>query len=104
MVPFGTADARGFSIYRVPVARWRQALFYALFAPNEIDGVVVKVNSKALQDEFGVTTKAPRWAIAYKYPARQAMTKLIDIHVQVGRTGALTPVATLEPTLLAGTV
>lgn len=69
----------------------------------EIDGVVVKVNSTALQDEFGSTTKAPRWAIAYKYPARQATTKLLDIQVQVGRTGALTPVAYLEPVLLAGT-
>src|SRR4029079_17285936 len=69
----------------------------------EIDGVVVKVNSTALQQEFGATTKAPRWAIAYKYPARKATTKLTAIHVQVGRTGALTPVANLEPTLLAGT-
>jgi DNA ligase (NAD+) len=69
----------------------------------EIDGVVVKVNSTALQDEFGTTTKAPRWAIAYKYPARQATTRLIGIGIQVGRTGALTPVAHLEPTLLAGT-
>lgn len=69
----------------------------------EIDGVVVKVNSTALQDEFGATTKAPRWAIAYKYPARQATTKLLGIGIQVGRTGALTPVAHLEPTLLAGT-
>src|SRR5436190_8668556 len=70
----------------------------------EIDGIVVKVNSTALQDEFGATTKAPRWAIAYKCPARQATTKLLDIQVQVGRTGSLTPVAYLEPTLLAGTV
>jgi DNA ligase (NAD+) len=69
----------------------------------EIDGVVVKVNSTRLQQEFGATTKAPRWAIAYKYPARQATTKLLDIQVQVGRTGALTPVAYLEPVLLAGT-
>ncbi len=69
----------------------------------EIDGVVVKVNSTALQDEFGTTTKSPRWAIAYKYPARQATTRLLDIGIQVGRTGALTPVAYLEPTLLAGT-
>ncbi|MEP6705518.1 MAG: NAD-dependent DNA ligase LigA, partial [Acidobacteriota bacterium] len=69
----------------------------------EIDGVVVKVNSTALQQEFGATTKAPRWAIAYKYPARQATTKLLDIQVQVGRTGALTPVAYLDPVLLAGT-
>ncbi|MDQ3907036.1 MAG: NAD-dependent DNA ligase LigA [Acidobacteriota bacterium] len=70
----------------------------------EIDGVVVKVNSTALQEEFGATSKSPRWAIAYKYPARQATTKVNDIVVQVGRTGALTPVAILEPVQLAGTV
>jgi DNA ligase (NAD+) len=69
----------------------------------EIDGLVVKVNSTALQDEFGATSKAPRWAIAYKYPARQGSTKVLDIQVQVGRTGALTPVAYLEPVFLAGT-
>ncbi len=69
----------------------------------DIDGVVVKVSSTALQEEFGATTKAPRWAIAYKYPARQSTTKLLDIQVQVGRTGALTPVAYLDPVLLAGT-
>ncbi|HEX8178590.1 MAG TPA: NAD-dependent DNA ligase LigA [Pyrinomonadaceae bacterium] len=69
----------------------------------EIDGVVVKVNSTALQDEFGATTKSPRWAIAYKYPARQATTQVKEIIVQVGRTGALTPVAILEPVQLAGT-
>ncbi len=69
----------------------------------EIDGVVVKVNSTALQEEFGATTKAPRWAIAYKYPARQATTQVESIVVQVGRTGALTPVANLTPVQLAGT-
>jgi DNA ligase (NAD+) len=69
----------------------------------EIDGVVVKVNSTALQDEFGATSKAPRWAIAYKYPARQSTTTLLGIEVSVGRTGALTPIALLEPVLLAGT-
>lgn len=69
----------------------------------EIDGLVVKVNSTALQDEFGATAKAPRWAVAYKYPARQATTRVVAIVVQVGRTGALTPVANLEPVLLAGT-
>ena len=69
----------------------------------EIDGLVVKVNSTALQDDFGATQKAPRWAIAYKYPARQASTKVLSIDVQVGRTGALTPVANLEPVFLAGT-
>lgn len=70
----------------------------------DIDGVVVKVDQTSLQQEFGATTKAPRWAIAYKYPAMQATTRLNEIHVQVGRTGALTPVAYLEPVLLAGTV
>ncbi len=65
--------------------------------------MVVKVNSTALQDEFGATSKAPRWAIAYKYPARQGMTQLLGIGIQVGRTGALTPVAHLKPVLLAGT-
>ena len=69
----------------------------------EIDGLVVKVNSTALQDEFSSTQKAPRWAIAYKYPARQASTQVLSIVVQVGRTGALTPVANLEPVVLAGT-
>ena len=69
----------------------------------EIDGLVVKVNSTALQDDFGATAKAPRWAIAYKYPARQASTQVLSIVVQVGRTGALTPVANLEPVFLAGT-
>jgi DNA ligase (NAD+) len=69
----------------------------------EIDGLVVKVNSTALQDEFGTTNKAPRWAIAYKYAARQATTRVLRITVQVGRTGALTPVANLEPVSLAGT-
>ncbi|HEX8501643.1 MAG TPA: NAD-dependent DNA ligase LigA [Pyrinomonadaceae bacterium] len=70
----------------------------------EIDGVVVKVNSTALQDEFGATAKSPRWAIAYKYPARQATTQVESVVVQVGRTGALTPVANLTPVQLAGTV
>ncbi len=69
----------------------------------EIDGVVVKIDSTALQDEFGATQKAPRWAIAYKYQPRQATTQVKSIVVQVGRTGALTPVANLEPVLLAGT-
>lgn len=68
----------------------------------EIDGVVVKVNSTAMQDEFGATGKAPRWAVAYKYAARQATTRVNDIVVQVGRTGALTPVAMLEPVQLGG--
>ncbi|MGI9034965.1 MAG: NAD-dependent DNA ligase LigA [Pyrinomonadaceae bacterium] len=70
----------------------------------EINGVVIKVNQTSLQEEFGATTKAPRWAIAYKYPAMQATTRLEEIKVQVGRTGALTPVAYLAPAQLAGTI
>jgi DNA ligase (NAD+) len=65
--------------------------------PYEIDGVVVKVDSVAQQRQLGFTAKAPRWAIAYKYPARQAKTIVCGIEVQVGRTGALTPVAVLDP-------
>lgn len=68
----------------------------------EIDGVVVKVNSTAMQEQFGATGKAPRWAIAYKYAARQATTRVNNIVVQVGRTGALTPVAMLDPVPLGG--
>lgn len=68
----------------------------------EIDGVVVKVDDCALQRELGSTSKFPRWAIAYKYPARQASTVVRRIEVQVGRTGKLTPVAWLDPVLLAG--
>jgi DNA ligase (NAD+) len=70
--------------------------------PYEIDGVVIKVNSVGIQNELGFTSKAPRWAIAYKYPARQEQTVVNDIRVQVGRTGALTPVAVLEPVQVGG--
>ncbi len=68
----------------------------------EIDGIVVKVDDTAVQAELGHTSKAPRWAIAYKYPARQETTVVNDIIVQVGRTGALTPVAVLEPVQVGG--
>jgi DNA ligase (NAD+) len=70
--------------------------------PYEIDGVVIKVNSTGIQNELGYTAKAPRWAIAYKYPARQETTVVNDIQVNVGRTGVLTPVAILEPVQVGG--
>lgn len=70
--------------------------------PYEIDGVVVKIDSVEQQDKLGWTSKAPRWAIAFKYPARQSSTVLENIEVQVGRTGALTPVAHLKPVLISG--
>lgn len=72
--------------------------------PFDIDGIVVKVDNIAQQQQLGFTAKTPRWAIAYKFPAQQAQTTLISISFQVGRTGAVTPVANLEPVLLAGTV
>jgi len=71
--------------------------------PYWIDGVVVKVNEKKYQEALGYTGKAPRWAVAVKFPAEQGTTVIKDIYVQVGRTGALTPVALMEPVQLAGT-
>src|SRR5215472_7595425 len=70
--------------------------------PYEIDGVVVKVNAISIQNELGFTAKAPRWAMAFKYPARQETTVVNDIFVNVGRTGTLTPVAVLEPVQVGG--
>ncbi|MBZ5515116.1 MAG: NAD-dependent DNA ligase LigA [Acidobacteriia bacterium] len=68
----------------------------------EIDGIVVKVNDARLWEELGTTAKSPRWAVAFKYPATQATTKVVDIRAQVGRTGTLTPVADLEPVDVGG--
>ncbi|NLM24569.1 MAG: NAD-dependent DNA ligase LigA [Firmicutes bacterium] len=70
--------------------------------PYDIDGIVIKVNDLNLQNQLGYTAKSPRWAIAYKFPAEQVVTKVLDIQVQVGRTGALTPLAILEPVFVAG--
>ena len=72
--------------------------------PYETDGVVIKVNNLNQQDELGYTAKSPRWAMAYKFKAEQASTKLEKITYQVGRTGAITPVANLAPVQLAGTI
>ena len=71
--------------------------------PYEIDGIVIKVNRFAHQDELGFTAKSPRWAIAYKFPAEEVTTKLLDIDLTVGRTGVITPTAILTPVQIAGT-
>ena len=71
--------------------------------PFDIDGVVYKVDSRALQQQLGFKTREPRWALAHKYPAQEQLTRLNDIEIQVGRTGKLTPVAKLEPVFVGGT-
>ena len=70
---------------------------------HEIDGVVIKINQIALQKRLGVTSRAPKWAIAFKYPPEEVVTKLLDIKVSVGRTGRVTPFAVMEPVVVAGT-
>ena len=71
--------------------------------PFEVDGLVLKVNDLGQREQLGFTARAPRWAIAYKFPAQQATTKLLDVELGVGRTGVVTPVAVLQPVELAGT-
>ncbi|GGA75568.1 NAD-dependent DNA ligase LigA [Ornithinibacillus halotolerans] len=71
--------------------------------PYEIDGIVIKIDDLQTQEELGFTVKSPRWAIAYKFPAEEVVTKLIDIELSVGRTGVVTPTAILEPVRVAGT-
>lgn len=70
--------------------------------PYEIDGMVVKVDDFRLQAELGIKAKSPRWAIAWKFPSIQETTRILDIKVQVGRTGAITPVAFLDPVNIGG--
>ncbi|MCB0483393.1 MAG: NAD-dependent DNA ligase LigA [Flavobacteriales bacterium] len=80
---------------------WNEARHHL---PFDIDGIVIKINEYDVQRELGFTAKSPRWAIAYKFKAEAALTQLLEVTYQVGRTGAITPVANLQPVLLAGTV
>ncbi len=82
------------------VEEWREKRHGLAF---ETDGVVIKIDSRAVQEDLGATAKSPRWALAFKYPAEEAITVVREIGVQVGRTGTLTPVAQFDPVVLAGT-
>ena len=90
------AGADGLMAYYRGIAQRRERL------PFDIDGVIYKVNSLEWQRRLGFVTREPRWAVAHKYPAQEQMTELLDIEVQVGRTGALTPVARLKPVFVGG--
>ncbi len=80
---------------------WREKRYSLEY---EIDGMVIKVNEHTIREKLGTTSKSPRWVIAYKFPAETAQTKLVNIKIQVGKTGTLTPVAEMEPVPLAGTI
>lgn len=94
-----TAQVQGLDAVTERIAYWGE---HRHDVDHEIDGVVVKVDELALQRRLGSTSRAPRWAVAYKYPPEEATTKLLDIRVSVGRTGRVTPFAHMEPVKVAG--
>lgn len=94
-----TARVQGLTAVQERIAYWGE---HRHDVEHEIDGVVVKVDAVSLQRRLGATSRAPRWAIAYKYPPEEATTKLLDIRVNVGRTGRVTPFAYMEPVKVAG--
>lgn len=94
-----TARVRGLAAVEERIAYWGEHRYEL---EHEIDGVVVKVDDVALQRRLGTTSRAPRWAVAYKYPPQEAQTKLLDIRVNVGRTGRVTPFAFMTPVKVAG--
>ncbi|HTX94593.1 MAG TPA: NAD-dependent DNA ligase LigA [Mycobacterium sp.] len=94
-----TARVRGLAAVEERIKYWGE---HRYDLDHEIDGVVVKVDDFALQRRLGTTSRAPRWAVAYKYPAQEAQTKLLDIRVNVGRTGRVTPFAFMTPVKVAG--
>lgn len=94
-----TARVRGLAAVEHRINYWGERRYEI---DHEIDGVVVKVDDRALQRRLGTTSRAPRWAVAYKYPPQEAQTKLLDIRVNVGRTGRVTPFAFMTPVKVAG--